>query len=139
MFKVYGVTSETAKAAAEKQFSRLPVKERLALTPAEAEALISEYATAQFEKMKPVVIGKALSTPEFAQELIELTKKTTESKFLQIRINAPQINNAGGFVINNRTFKPAMSWQRWDSSVDYAALFERMEAAREEAIKENAA
>jgi hypothetical protein len=138
MFKVYGVTQETAKAAAEKQFKRLPIKEQLALSPSDAEARINGYAAEHFEKMKPVVIGKPLSTPEFAQELIDLTKKTTKSRLLHIRINAPQINNAGGFIINNRTFKPAMSWQRWDSSVDYAALFERMEEAREKAMEDAA-
>lgn len=135
MFKVYGVTKETAKAAAEKKFKNLPLKKRMEMSPAEAEQFIQEEAAEAFKKMKPVVIGKPLDAPEFAQQLIDLTKKTTESRSLEIRINAPQLNNSGGLVINNTTKKPKMGWEKYDPSKDYAAIFDRVEAAREAAIK----
>tara|TARA_B100000508_G_C11330446_1_gene214039 strand:+ start:118 stop:537 length:420 start_codon:yes stop_codon:yes gene_type:complete len=139
MFKVYGVTKETAKAAAEKKFKNLPFKKRKEMTPADVEQYLQEMAEEAFNKMKPVVIGKPLATPEFAQELIDLTKKTTKCRSLEIRIHAPQLNNAGGLVISNATKKPKMSWEKYDPSKDYAAIFNRMDAAREEAIRGEAA
>lgn len=139
MFKVYGVTKETAKAAAEKKYKNLSWKKRQEMTPDEVENFIRDEALIAFEKMKPVVIGKPLDAPEFAQQLIDLTKKTTECRSLEIRINAPQINNAGGLVTNNTTKKPKMGWEKYDPSKDYAAIFQKMEAVREEAIRGQAA
>jgi len=139
MFKVYGVTTETAKAAAERKYKNLSWKKRQEMTPSETENYIQEEATEAFRKMKPVVIGKPLDAPEFAQELIELTKKTTKCRSLEIRINAPQINNAGGLIINNTTKKPKMGWEKYDPSKDYAAIFDRVEAARESALRGEAA
>jgi len=85
MFRVYGVTKEMAKAAAEKKFKNLPYKKRMEMSPAEAEQFIQEKAAEAFKKMKPVVIGRPLDAPEFAQQLIDLTKKTTECRSLEIR------------------------------------------------------
>lgn len=139
MFKVYGVTTETAKAAAERKYKNLSWKKRQEMTPGETEDYIQYEAAEAFRKMKPGVIGKPLDAPEFAQELIELTNKTTECRSLEIRINAPQVNNAGGLIINNTTKKPRMGWEKYDPSKDYAAIFEKMEAVREESIRGQAA
>jgi len=139
MFRVYGVTKEMAKAAAEKKFKNLPYKKRMEMSPAEAEQFIQEKAAEAFKKMKPVVIGRPLDAPEFAQQLIDLTKKTTECRSLEIRINAPQLNNSGGLIISTTTKKPKMGWEKYDPSKNYAEIFNRMDAAREEAIRGEAA
>lgn len=97
MFKVYGVTKETAKAAAEKKFKNLPLKKRMEMSPAEAEQFIQEEAAEAFKKMKPVVIGKPLDAPEFAQQLIDLTKKNDRVPFVRNTHQRASVKQFGRF------------------------------------------
>lgn len=134
MFKVYGVTLETAKNAAEKAIKRLPKKEQ-PTTPGDYQKLFLERTEHEFEKMKPVVIGKPFDAPEFAQQLIDLTKRTTRARGLHIRINTPALDNKGGVIINKRTKKPSMTWEKYDPSKDYYAALQRAKDAVEEFLK----
>lgn len=137
MFKVYGVTQETAKKAAEREIEKLPIDKR-PKTVEEHQALLAKLTEKHFNKMTPVVIGKSFDAPQFAQELINLTKQTTRARALGIRINAPALDNKGGIMINKKTKQPRMAWQPYDENTNYEEVFQRMEVIKEQATKEAA-
>mgnify|MGYP000580854205 CR=1 FL=1 len=75
MFKVYGVTIEAARKKAEKKFETMPLKFKQEFDSGKYEEWIKQEAEAFFNRMSPVAIGKPLDAPQFAEDLIALTKK----------------------------------------------------------------
>ncbi len=114
MFKVYGVTIEAARKKAEKKFETMPLKFKQEFNPEKYEQWVKDEAEAFFNRMSPVAIGKPLDAPQFAEDLIALTKKTTRCRSLHVRAHVPKTNAKGGVMINPKTKKPQMTWAKWN-------------------------
>ena len=133
MFKVFGVTTEVARKKAEKAWKDLPLKKRIEHTPESCEKWISDKADELYSKMKPVAIGKGLASPQFAEELIALCKKTTTCRAMHVRINVPKTDSKGGIMINKKTNKPSLSWEKYNPEKDYRATIKALNEIKEAA------
>ena len=136
MFKVYGVTIEVAKKKAEEKIKRMAKWEK-PKTADEHEVLLKSISEDCFNDMKPVAIGKPFDAPQFAQEFIDLAKKTTRCRGMHIRIHAPKADSKGGVVLNQRTKKPAMQWVKYDTDTNYSLIIAAADAAKEKAISKS--
>lgn len=130
IFRVDGVTLTLVKKLVTKQMQSWTVgAAKRQPSPSEYETEFNSRVTDMYAHMKPKAVSKEFASPEAAQEYLDLVRSTTpkgEQRDLSIKIHVASLDKSGGVKRNKKTFKPVMTWQKYDTSYDYSEITEAL-------------
>jgi hypothetical protein len=118
-FCIFGVTVAKAAAKADK---KVPQYENGNMKPQdEYEAELAEETDRIYKTMKPVQISPGFDAPQFAQQWLELCKKSMQCRAMTMRVRTPKINKHGSEVRSKATGKVLLAWNPYDYKLKMAA------------------
>jgi hypothetical protein len=111
-FCVFGMTRQMAnKLATDAEAKRkLTRQERAALTEEDVRQWIAEKAEELFSDAKARQVSPAFDAPQFANDWIDLAKRTDQAKRCRVMVRGAKVDKKGAPSISKRTGKPVMTW-----------------------------
>jgi hypothetical protein len=112
-FCVFGITQETALAAATK---KVKVYEQGGVMKPQHqyERELKEKAESLFETMKPIQISPAFDAPQFAQDWAGVAARTVKCRSLEVMARAPKHNKKGDVMRSKKTGRPLLAWRPYE-------------------------
>ncbi|MDD1977154.1 hypothetical protein [Pseudomonas tussilaginis] len=114
-FAVFGMTADVALAEARKitKTSRLPTQ---GLTLSEWNIAVEKTAAKIMTGKKVKQLSQLFDAPQYAEQFMELARKTGECRDLRIRAKCEITDAQGKPVLNPKTKMPKVGW------VDYVPI-----------------
>lgn len=113
-FCVFGMTEPLAKKAAEQAsktwLAKLPSNERAAIAGPEIAEWVEAKAAEILKGAKPKQVSGAFDAPQFAQDWIDLAKRTVKARGLRVMVRGEKTDKNGAPVISKVTKKPVIGW-----------------------------
>ncbi|MGE8358354.1 hypothetical protein [Pseudomonas sp.] len=124
-FAVFGMTADVALAEARKitKTTRPSGKAGapLQLTLAEWNEAVEQRAAAIMASEKVKQLSHLFDAPQYAQQFIELARKSGQCRDLRIRAKCELTDSKGKPVINRKTKLPRIGWTEYHHATSSAA------------------
>lgn len=113
-FCVFGMTEPLARKAAtrasETWVARMSEQERQELSKAEVEEWIAAKTAEIMRAGRSVQVSGAFDAPQFANDWIELARRTIKTRGLAVMVRGEKVDKHGASVISKKTKKPVIGW-----------------------------
>lgn len=125
-FAVFGMTADVALAEARKITKTTKPSGKvgcppLELTLAEWEQAVADCAAAIMAGEKVKQLSQMFDAPQYAQQFMELARKTGKCRDLRIRAKCVITDAKGKPVINQKTKMPKIGWTEYQPEISKAA------------------
>ncbi len=113
-FCVFGMTEPAARkiatTASETMYCNLPPPRREAFTKEDMAAWIAKRTEEVLEGSRRMQISPAFDAPQFANEWIDLAKRTARAKRCSIMVRGVKVDVHGNPVISKTKKTPLITW-----------------------------
>ena len=116
-FAVFGMTRDVALAEAKKRVKTSkpgkPGGPSIQLTPAQWEEAVAKYVEKLMSGEKVKQLSNMFGAPQYAQQFIDLAKRSGECRDLRIRARCAMTDAKGNPIMNPKTKMPRIGWSDW--------------------------